>query len=202
MRRLYERGLTTTSGGNISLRVTDRDILYTPSKLDKAVLGKEHIGVLRMDGVNLTPELKPTVEMGMHLAVYTARPDARAIVHAHPLTVSAFSAAEVRIDTRLVAEAYAIVGRPGLVDYEPFGSEALAKSVAGAIAVPGRNCLVLANHGALAVGESLIEAFDRIEVLEAAARITLMVRVLGTARPLDAAQMAALDSLMGRPSGR
>ncbi len=199
MRRLYERGLTTTSGGNISLRLEDGHVLFTPSKLDKSRLQAGDIGVLSPQGRNLTPALEPTVEMGMHLGVYRARPEVRAVIHAHAPLVTAFSATGRRIDTRLASEAYAILGRPGWVDYEPFGSEALARAVAAAVAVPGRNCLVLANHGALAVGRSLLEAFDRIEVLEAAARITLWVRFLGCARPLEMARLAELDILMGRP---
>ncbi|HKK43526.1 MAG TPA: class II aldolase/adducin family protein, partial [Bacteroidales bacterium] len=70
MRRLYKRGLTTTSGGNISLRVNDDIILITPSATDKGTMRWREVGILNTGGQNLTPDLKPSIENGMHLAVY------------------------------------------------------------------------------------------------------------------------------------
>jgi len=197
MRRLYRQGLTTTSGGNISVRVDDRWVLMTPSGRDKAELSPEHIVAVRLsDGLCMTPEATPTIETEMHLSIYRCCEHVRAVVHAHPPVVSAFSATQRSINCRLVAEAYAIVGHVGRVPYAQMGSKELAAAVARAAAAHA--CLVLDNHGALATGTTLLQAFDRLEVLEAAARITLLTTLLGEERELPPEALAGLDVLMGR----
>ncbi len=70
MRRLYRKNLTTCSGGNISYRINDDIILVTPTKLDKARLKANQIVIMKIDGTNLTPELKPTSETPIHLSVF------------------------------------------------------------------------------------------------------------------------------------
>jgi len=110
MNRLYERGLTTTSGGNISVRHGADAILLTPSATDKGRMKAEEIAVIGLDGTNRTPDLKPSIETSMHLEIYRRCADVQAIVHAHPPRASAFAAARRAVNTRLIAESYA---RPG-----------------------------------------------------------------------------------------
>ena len=196
MRRLYEHGLTTTSGGNLSLRADDRHVLLTASKFDKGTLTGAQVGILTLDGANLTPELTPSIEAGMHLAIYRQRPDVTAVVHAHPVTASAFCCGTVPLDCRLLAESYAIVGDPGYAAYALMGTPELAAIVADT--ANRHNCVLMANHGVLTVGRSLLEAFDRLEVLETAARLNLITRQLGGAVPLTPERLAAIDSMMGR----
>jgi L-fuculose-phosphate aldolase len=200
MRRLYDRGLTTTSGGNVSCRTSGGAVALTPSGLDKAVVTWEQVAILGLDGTSLTPELKPTMETSMHLEIYRRHADVNAVVHAHPVTASVFCACGATLNTRLTAEAYVIVGEPVLLPYACMGSDALAACVAAGV---GRAvCVLLENHGVLTVGRDLLQAFDRLEVLEAAARQTVLAQHLGGARELDAAQCAELDILAGRSSGR
>ena len=90
-KRLYERGLTTCSGGNVSIRTASGHVLITPSALDKARIGCEQIGMLSVTGENLTPHITTSMETGMHLAVYAARADVGAVVHAHPTTATSFT---------------------------------------------------------------------------------------------------------------
>ena len=196
MRRLYRQGLTTTSGGNISWRVSDEYVLLTPSKIDKGELQGTDIGVLTTDGENLTPELPPSIETEMHLSIYRTRPDARAVVHAHPLAATALSATRREINCRYIAESYAIVGTPVRAPYAMMGTPDLAASVSQA-AREG-NCIILDNHGVLAIGITLLEAFDRLEVLERAAQTMLLLHAQGEARELTAEQLTELDVLMQR----
>lgn len=197
MRRLYRQGLTTTSGGNISMRVDDDRVLLTASKFDKAELQAEHVGILTLDGDNLTPELPPSIESGMHLAIYRARSDVQAVVHAHPLTATAFCATGKRINTHLLDESYAILGDPVVAEYARMGTPDLAANVARAVA-DGAACVMMRNHGVLAVGGSLLEAFDRLEVMERAAQTSLVVERVGDVRDLSKEQLGALDRMMGR----
>lgn len=197
MRRLYNRGLTTASGGNISIR-TPECILITPSALDKGSIRARHIGMMLETGENLTPALKPSIESAMHLAIYRARPDVNAIVHAHPPVATSFTAMDKEINCTLIAEARAILGIPVMAPYALMGTKELASVVAAAASDRQHltNVILLQNHGIVCLGKDLLTAFDRMEVLEAAARMTLITGT-GQAKPLDSTQLRALDQLMG-----
>jgi len=97
MRRLYKHGLTTTSGGNISLRLSDDLILITPTATDKGRMKWKEVGIVNIFGENFTPQLKPSIETAMHLAIYKRKNDVSAIVHAHPVFASLFTAIKAKI---------------------------------------------------------------------------------------------------------
>jgi len=191
MRRLYKRGLTTTSGGNISMRVGD--IVYiTPSQTDK---GRMKVGDILSVGIDgTTGHGKPSMETGMHLAVYASLEDVMAIVHAHPVAATGFAAAHKPVDCSLVGEARALLQQPVLAPYRLMGTEDLAETVAEACR--HSNAVLMANHGVLTTGNSLLEAFDRIEVLESCARINLIAAMLGGGKSLNPEQLHAIDKLM------
>jgi L-fuculose-phosphate aldolase len=195
MRRLYERGLTTASGGNISVR-SGAVVLITPSALDKGLIRGKEIGILTMKGKNLTPHLKPSIESAMHLAIYKARQDIQAIVHAHPFTATSFTAMNRTIDCALTAEARAILGTPVVAPYALMGTQELARTVALAASEPA-NVILLENHGIVCLGKDLLMAFDRLEVLEAAARMTLITKLMGKAHGLDQPHQLEIDRMMG-----
>ena len=195
MRRLYRQFLTTTSGGNISCRLPDGNIAITASQSDKAEQRPETVGIAAPDGKNLTPELKLSIETGMHLAVYKARPDVNAIVHAHPVTATFFTLTDRPIDLRLTAEAYAVVGRAVRIPYALMGTPELAAAVAEHLR--GCDCGLMDNHGVITLGTSLLSAFDKMELLECAAKQTLMACTL-PARELTDAQLDELDRFAGR----
>ncbi len=192
MRRLYDKNLTTCSGGNVSQKLTSEMICITPSGLDKGRITPEQIGIMTLKGENLTPDLKPSIEAAMHIAVHKKRPEIRAVVHAHPVTASSFTASEKKINTALIAESAAILGTPVFVPYALQGSPELARLVAEASGLG--NTLLMSNHGVLTVGETLLKAFDRIEVLEASAKITLYTELLGNKRALSDSQFKELVS--------
>ena len=192
MRRLYDQNLTTTSGGNVSLRVGDK-VFITPSQLDKGRIKAEEIGVITLDGKNLTPNLKVSMESKMHLAVYNQRSDVKAIVHAHPVYATSFAIAGKEIMTNLAGEAWAVLGKTVIAPYALMGSQNLADNV-GKAALKG-NCILMENHGILNVGENLLQAFDRLEVLEAAAKMNLITQLLGSSRELSPRELKEISSL-------
>ncbi len=194
MRRLYEQKLTTCSGGNISFRIDDENILITPSQLDKARLTAGQIGIMSVDGKNHTPELKPTMETGMHLSIYKKRPDVKAIVHAHPPYATGFSATNKKVNCKLNGEARFVIGDPVYAKYALMGSEKLAEIVSDATL--NANVIVMKNHGVIAVGETLLQAFDRLEVFEASAKITLITGLLGERKELSNDELKAIDGLL------
>ena len=193
MRRLYKHGLTTTSGGNISLRISKEIILITPSATDKGRMNWKEVAILTIFGENLTPNLKPSIETPMHLSIYKKKEDVLAVVHAHPVFASLFTAIKSKINTNLTAEAKAILGDPLLIRYAVMGSEALADVVAANVI--NSDILLLENHGVLTTGSNLVQAFDKVEVLENAAKMTLMTEKTGRKKPLDKLSILELERL-------
>ena len=191
MRRLYKFGLTTTSGGNISRRISDKIIAITPSAIDKGRMRWREVGIMNIFGENLTPELKPSMESEMHLSIYRKNKDIKTIVHAHPLCASAFTAMKTKINTCLTAEARAILGDPVLVPYKLMGTEDLA-AVAAEYSVKS-DILLLENHGILTTGSTLLQSFNKIEVLENAAKMTLIVEMTGKKSPLTMQRINMID---------
>jgi len=192
MRRLYRQGLTTTSGGNISLRVSGDRIVITPSATDKGRMKWREVGIMSLSGENLSPGLKPSIESEMHLSIFRAK-EIKAIVHAHPVFATSFTAMKREIDTKLTAEACAILGDPVAVPYALMGTGDLASIVSEYIL--RSDILLLENHGILAVGSNLLQAFDRIEVLENAAKMTVITELMGRKRSLTPGMISEIQRL-------
>ncbi len=193
MRRLYRQGLTTTSGGNISIRVSDDNIVITPSATDKGNMKWKEVGVMSLPGENLTPDLKPSIEYALHINIYKKNKDINAIVHAHPVFASSFTAMKLTINTSLTAEARAICGEPRFVPYAIMGSAELA-DIAAQNATDA-DILLLENHGILTTGTSVLSAFDKLEVLENAARMTLITEITGKKKILSPSRLREIDRL-------
>ncbi len=174
MARLYQRGLTTVSGGNISFRLNEELFCITPSSLDKSCLQPEMIAIVGFDGTNHTPELNLSIESEMHRRLLMCRPDVNAVVHSHPMYCSVFSASDApcAINTRLTAESYFFIPEAVIVPYALMGTDDLAQRIEDC----GRTheVMLLQNHGALALGKSLVTAFDKMDLLERAAQMTMI----------------------------
>lgn len=193
MRRLYKQGLTTTSGGNISIRITDEAIAITPSGTDKGRMRWQEVGLMTLSGENITSELKPSMESGMHISIYKKQIRVKAIVHAHPVVASTFTAMKCKINTNLTAEAYAILGDPVVVPYALMGTPELANLAAEYTGYS--DILLLENHGILTTGQNLLQAFDKIEVLENAAKMTLIVEMTRKKSPLSKSRILEIERL-------
>jgi len=192
MRRLYEQKLTTTSGGNVSLRVGNK-VLLTPSQTDKAKMMSELIGTISLEGKSISSRFKSSMESKMHLAIYNKRPDVKAIVHAHPVFATSFAIAGKDIKTNLAGEAHAVLGRPVKAKYALMGTQELADVVAEA-SLKG-NVVLMENHGVITIGNNLLEAYDRMEVLEASAKMTFLTGLLGGGNELSEEELKSIDNL-------
>ncbi len=197
MRRLYTQKLTTTSGGNISMKLSDGTVLITPSGSDKGRMKGSEIGRMDLEGDIIGDPFKPTIESRMHLEIYKRRPDVTAVVHAHPPCCTAFASAGAGLDTALLAEAVLILGRVPLVEYGTPSTEEVPEKLELHL---GRNlAFLLSNHGALTLGQTAAEAADRMETLEFLARVTLISRILGGERPLNEEQLKKVLAIRGLP---
>lgn len=184
MERIYRYRMTTTSGGNLSIRDDDGSIWITPARVDKGNLRRDDIMCVRPDGTVEGPHV-PSSEFPFHRAIYEARPDLRGIVHAHPVALVAFSICRRVPDTRLLPTAWCVCGEVGFAPYALPGSEALGSNIARTFA-DGFGCVVLENHGVVTAGTSLQEAFERFETLEFCAKTVIKASLLGPVRSLSA----------------
>ncbi len=190
-RRLYAKGLVAGHEGNLSARDGER-LLVTPRGTCKGFLAPEQLVATDLEG-RARDGVRPSSEILMHAAVYRARPDVRAVVHAHPPVATAFAVAGSALDRPVLAEAVVTLGKVPLVPFDTPATADLARAVEQAIL--SAQALLLANHGALSVGETLWRAWERMETLEQCARITLAARLLGQAHELAPEAVAGLEAL-------
>ena len=190
MNRLYQKSLTTTGGGNVSVRLHDK-IYITPSQTDKGNMNSKQVGIITLDGQNLTPNIQLSMESTMHLAIYKKRSDIAAIVHAHPFTATALSSKPNLINTKINGEAWSALGEPKFVPYKMMGTKELAESAAECSVKS--NVLILQNHGILVLGKTLLEAFDKLEVTEMTARMNFVQRLFDCENPIDSTGIDNID---------
>lgn len=189
MNRIYRSGMTTTSGGNLSIRDENGDIWITPSGVDKGSLTREDIMQVKPDG-SFVGKHRPSVEFPFHRDIYRARPDIGGVVHAHPPVLVGFSLLRRSPDMHLIPEAYHICGDVGQAPYNAPGTKELDMNISAQFAL-GYNAVLMANHGAVCGAENLHRAFMRFETLVQAAEIELNAHKLGQPRRLSEAQLAA-----------
>lgn len=199
-KRLRPDGLVVLTAGNISVRSGDL-VAITPGSYDYDRLTPERICVVHLDGTVADARLTPSSELPMHLAVYRAAPEARAVVHTHAPYASALST----VVDELPALHYLIAQLGGPVrvaPYATFGSEELAENVAHAL--EGRTAALLGNHGTIAFGETLEQAYSRTVLLEWLSALYLRSSLLGEPRLLAAEEIdlvARKLSRGGSPAG-
>ncbi len=181
--RIYKLGLTTTSGGNISIIDENGDIWVTPSAVDKGSLQPRDIMCVKADGQIIGPH-KPSSEFPFHRAIYECRPDIKAIIHAHPPALVSFSIVRQIPNTNIIPQAKHICGPIGYAPYALPGSEALGESIAR-IFKENFNAVIMENHGTVIGGNNLRDAFQRFEALEFCARTIIYAKTIGEPSYLD-----------------
>lgn len=191
MNRIYHNGMTTLSGGNLSIKDDNGDIWITPSGIDKGKLTPKDMMCVKPDGVVEGPH-KPSSEFPFHRAIYRLRPDLNAIVHAHPPALVSFSIVRKVPDTRIIPQANRICGPVGYAPYALPGSEMLGENIAATFA-EGYNIVILENHGMAAVGASLLDAFHRLETLDFCARTLIRAKALGEVNTLSEPALNLFD---------
>jgi L-fuculose-phosphate aldolase len=177
MDRIYKNGLTTTSGGNLSILDENGDIWITPSGIDKGTLTRGDICCVKTDGTVVGPH-KPSVELPIHAAVYRVRPDIRAVLHAHPPKLVAFSVARRLPEMNLTSNARHACGNITMASYAVPGSLELGEKVAAEFH-KGFNIVLLENHGLVVGGGGIFDCFMRFETLEALANMQIKANKLG-----------------------
>lgn len=176
-RMLYERQLVTACDGNISMKVSKDHILLTPSGMNKGLLLPEYIMVLDLFGNTLEGNGRASKEYPMHQLIYQMRPDVNAVIHTHPVCATAFALAGINIPDNYLIETRMMLPDIALAEYATPGTRALADAIEPHVSVS--NAILLKNHGALTYGKDLIEAYNKMEVLESISRTIIMSKILG-----------------------
>ena len=193
---LYDRGYVAANDGNISVRVGEGRLLITPSGVSKGRMTPDMLLVTDLDGAVIEGNRHPSSEGKMHLEVYRGRPDVNAVVHAHPPVSTAFAVYRRGLETPYLSELVAGLGQvPCTPSFAMLSTEEVPQSVRPYLA--DHNALLLANHGALAWGGDLWEAFDRLETVEHTAKIVLNAQLLGGGIPLTEEEVVRLQGLRG-----
>lgn len=191
-RAFLQRGLTGGVAGNLSLRLSDGNVLMTPTGCGLGELVPERLSVLDLRG-ELVAGDRPAKEAAMHLACYAARPDCGAVVHLHSPWATALSCLADRdpADAVPAFTPYGLMryGRVALSPYRRPGSVELAEDMARLMS--SYRAVLLQNHGLVITGGHLKEAADNAEELEASCRLSLMLQGQ-TARLLTGEEQAAL----------
>ena len=181
-RLMYERSYVVSSDGNISVRLDDGRIVATPTMMCKGRMTEEACAVTDAKGKALTSS-RPSSELAMHLLIYAEREDVKAVCHAHPPHGSAFAVAGLAIDQPILSEVILTLGCVPLAEYGTPSTDELTEAMRPL--VRHHNALLMANHGAVAYGADVWQAFDRLETLEHTAKISILSRLLGGPRNLS-----------------
>ncbi len=182
MQRIYDRKMTTTSGGNLSIRDAEGNIWITPASIDKGTLTRRDIVCVKPSG-EIVGIHKPSSELPFHASVYRQRPDLNAVLHAHPPGLVAFSIVRTMPRLDLVPAVGKIVGKTALSDYAVPGSEKLGENIS-LYFNQGYNVVFLENHGVCIGDKSIFAAFQKFETIEYASRLEIEARRLGSVRPI------------------
>jgi L-fuculose-phosphate aldolase len=194
-RRLHARGYVASNDGNISVRLDENRVLTTPKSVSKGFMTPDMMVVTDISGRKLAGDREASSELQMHLAVYRNRPDARAVVHAHPPTATGFAVAGIPLDRAVLAEVITTLGSIPIAEYGTPSTRELADAVERHIRA--HDGLLLANHGALTVAHELFAAYYKMETVEHFARISLVARLLGRERLLSREEVERLQQLRG-----
>ena len=189
-RQLLASGLTAGTWGNISLKISDDAILITPSGLGYDQQQPQDIVLLNGEGEMIEGKRLPSSEKALHIAIYKACPQARAVIHTRGVYSGAFAAAHKKIPALTEDLAQVIGGAVDCAVYAPPGTEELADAAVKALGE--RRAVLLSNHGAAVWGASLEQAFMAAQLIEKAAHIAILAELLGGGKKLTAAQTKAM----------
>ena len=191
---LYKQGYVVSNDGNISVRISPDTIVVTPTGVSKGDMNPDMMVVMDLDGNVLSQGQRgPSSEVKMHLRVYRENPDVTAVVHAHPIYATSFAIAGVPLDKPILSEAMLQVGVVPVAHYAKPGTTDVPDSIAPF--VKDYAAVMLSNHGVLTWGTDLEQALARMEVVENYAKVTLVVKQIGSERGLSQDQVDGLTGI-------
>ncbi len=196
---LYQRGYVAAMDGNLSVRLDEDRILATPTAMCKGMMRPSDLVIVDVDGNRLEGHRNVSSEIKMHLLIYRMRPDIQGVVHAHPTTATGFAAAGMALDKPLVCEVVIGLGSIPLARYGTPGTTELCDALEPY--VPEYDAILMSNHGVVAYGADLHQAYMKMETVEHFAQIALVTHVLGREEPLEGQELEKLIAARSKYQG-
>ncbi|MCC6126325.1 MAG: class II aldolase/adducin family protein [Pirellulales bacterium] len=175
--RIYKKGFAAGNDGNISYRISENQVVCTPTLVCKGYLKPDDLCIVDMEGKQLSGSRKRTSEVMLHLAIMKERPDVKSVVHCHPPHATAFGIAREPVPQCVLPEVEIFLGDVPITRYEIPGGQDFADTILPF--VHKCNVIILANHGTVSFGETVEKAFWWTEILDAYCRILMLSRSLG-----------------------
>lgn len=195
-KRIYDRGYVASNDGNISARIDAERILITPTGVSKGFMHPEDLIVVDLSGNLLSGNKKQSSESNMHLQIYADRPEINSVCHAHPPYSTGFAVAGIPLNKMVLPEVIIALGTIPIVEYGTTGTSELYGMIAKYIKY--YDAFLLANHGALTIGSTVVNAYHKMETLEHAAMIQFIAGQLGKVNTLNKEQTDHLIELRSK----
>lgn len=176
-RRIYNRQFAAANDGNITVRISDNEVLCTPTLQCKGFLKPEDIATIDMTGKQIAGRKKRSSEALLHLEIYKQREDIKSVVHCHPPHATAFAIAREPIPQCILPEVEVFLGDVPITKYETPGGQAFADTIIPF--VEKTNVMILANHGTVSYGETVEQAYWWTEILDSYCRMLMLAKQLG-----------------------
>ncbi|MBA3484356.1 MAG: class II aldolase/adducin family protein [Pirellulales bacterium] len=175
--RLYKRGFAAANDGNITYRISDNEVLCTPTMHSKGFLKPSDIAVVNMEGKQIAGDKPRSSEALLHLEIMKARPEVKSVVHCHPPHATAFAVAREAIPSCVLPEVEVFLGNVPIARYETPSGKGFAETILPY--VDKANVIILANHGTVSYGENVERAYWWTEILDAYCRILILAKQVG-----------------------
>lgn len=192
-RRIYAKGFAAANDGNISYRYGEKEVVCTPTMVNKGFLKPDDLCTVDMEGKQLSGRHKRTSEIMLHLAIMKARPEIKAVVHCHPPHATAFGIAREPVPQCVLPEVEIFLGDVPITKYAIPGGQEFADTILPFVGKT--NVIILANHGTVSFGETVERAYWWTEILDAYCRILMLARGLGRINYFSEPEAAALLQL-------
>ena len=187
--RLYAHEYLVATSGNVSIRTKD-GFFITPAQTRKDAVTTDMICLCNEQGVKISGDKNPSSEISMHKAVYQARTDIGAAIHAHPHYCLACSLSDISLTEMLLPELAIYIGPVPLVPYATPGTSEMAETLNPFLL--NHNAFLLQKHGVLVLGKDLEDAYNRLEHLEHVAHVAYLVCSMGTIEPMTKSELRKL----------
>lgn len=202
-RLAYQRGYICGKEGNFSIRLDGNRILTTPADTCKARLNPDDLVITDLEGQACAEDAadgkRPSTELKMHLTVYEERPDARAVVHAHPTTAVGFTVAGLSLEQCVLPEVVCTLGNIPTAPYATPSTDEIPESIRKL--VRDHEAVLLDHHGAITMGSDIWDAYYKLETLEHFAQTLLIANMLGGVKPLKSSQVEKLLAICASSYG-
>ena len=191
--KVYKNGFLAAFDGNLSARIDEKRIFITRSGVNKGEVTLQDILTINNEGNLIEGEGKVSTEVSIHLKVFNNRKDVNSVIHCHPIYATAIASSLEEFPNTSFPEAILSLGKIPICQYDTPSTVGLAESLNPY--VDFANVMLLSNHGAVAVGESIKTAYYRMEKLEHVSKTVVIAKSIGNIKTLSDAEIKELYSI-------